>query len=203
MPNDPIILSIQEKNRYTDRIVLDDDRFFKLNKKIVYRLHLQVGEPVKDWEGLVESFLTPAIKNRLKDLLMKKDYSEQELYRKLRDSGYCEELVFPAIEEFKARGFIDDYRYCESLVEAWQNRYGILKIRQKAYEKGISSDILEEVLENLIPPEESSIFRHLEKVDADSLRNDFSYRNKIIRRLSGKGYRYEEIKEAIEKIIHE
>lgn len=89
-------------------------------------------------------------------LLGRREYSAQELKKKLAEYFPEEELLRKEIvEEFKDNNWISDLRYTEEFIREKKEHsgWGPMKIIQKLREKGIDSDIIQESLEMSFPEE--------------------------------------------------
>lgn len=81
-------------------------------------------------------------------LLSKRPYSEQEIRNKLSSHGFSEEIINKVIEEFSKKNWINDYAFAKSFVESRirNSPRGIKIIESELKEKGIPTNIIEEVL---------------------------------------------------------
>ena len=127
----PRIVDIIDKSKYAKLIYLDDNSFFKISNKGFYKYKLNKTGDLDNFDEIVQYFIYPAIKYKLASLLAKKDYSSNELYKKLYIYGYSSNFVKPVINKFIDNGYIDDRNYCENLIEMYSKRYGYYKIKEK------------------------------------------------------------------------
>ena len=69
------------------------------------------------------------------NLLVKRDYAEVELYRKLRDKGYSEFFAGKGIEYVSAYHYLDDARYARQMIGSrkatMSRKMMVSRIRQK------------------------------------------------------------------------
>lgn len=80
-------------------------------------------------------------------LLARREYSFKELQRKFSQK-YSADLIERVLEQLIADGYQSDIRYAESFTRnRIIQRYGIMRIKQELQQKGISRDLLEQVLE--------------------------------------------------------
>lgn len=77
-----------------------------------------------------------------------RDYSAEDLYQKIFKTYKNEKLCLEVIKKLAGAGLIDDRRYCErlavKLVEG--KKYGLRRARREIMLKGISEEIIDEVL---------------------------------------------------------
>lgn len=132
-------------------------------------------------------------------LLARREHSERELITKLNLKGY-KQGAEQAINKLKANGYLDDERFARLYAKELKSlkRYGKKRIEQELYRKGIATDIIRDVLdemefsnEDLIALIERKYMRYL---------SDDKGINKTINALVRLGYSYREIKDALSYI---
>lgn len=84
-------------------------------------------------------------------LLSYRDYCEKEMTVKLSQKGHKREYAENAVARLAELGYINDYRYAESLARSLLERKGmsVKSIRYELTGKGISREIADNVTENL------------------------------------------------------
>lgn len=132
-------------------------------------------------------------------LLARREHSERELITKLNLKGY-KQGAEQAVDKLKANGYLDDERFARLYAKELKSlkRYGKKRIEQELYRKGIATDIIRDVLdemefsnEDLIALIERKYMRYL---------SDDKGINKTINALVRLGYSYREIKDALSYI---
>jgi regulatory protein len=78
-------------------------------------------------------------------LLARREYSTRELEKKGKEKGFEEGEIVEAINHLQELGYQSDARLVESLISSSQGKYGKSMIKRKCFEKGISSELFEEV----------------------------------------------------------
>lgn len=82
------------------------------------------------------------------DALARRDYSIEELRRKLLEKGYDATVVAPLLEALHAENLLDDRRYTENFVAHHAVRgQGPLRIRADLQRRGLPGSLVEECLE--------------------------------------------------------
>jgi len=82
------------------------------------------------------------------DALARRDYSIEELRRKLLEKGYDATVVAPLLEALRAEKLLDDRRYTENFVAYHAVRgQGPLRIRADLRRQGLPESLVEECLE--------------------------------------------------------
>jgi regulatory protein len=90
-------------------------------------------------------------------LLSKREYSASELQKKLKFKGYEEQEIAEALAFAQSHNFQSDERFARIKVQSNVARQGNRGLSQKLREKGITSEVISEQLENLEPEEERAI----------------------------------------------
>ena len=81
-----------------------------------------------------------SLKGRALRLLAAREYSRQELERKLAAKEPDPGEIRKALDELQARGFLDEQRVVESIVHRRAGRVGAGRIRQELQAKGIDAE---------------------------------------------------------------
>ena len=106
----------------------------------------------------------------------------------------------------KSYNFVDDKRYAQDFVSRNIKSKSMKYIRNKLYEKGISSEIIDEVVENYSENyqkcQRDLIEKHIRKKLASCDHElDFKEKNKILMYLTRKGFEYDTSKEVLRQVI--
>jgi len=125
-----------------------------------------------------------------------------EMERKLKGKRFDEEIIEKVIDELKRLELLDDEKFarewtCERLKYRPCGRF---LVKKKLLEKGIAKEIINNVLEEFLPPEKEI---ELAKVEADKrgytrgkTRNED--KQKLVLFLKSRGFGWEVISEALE-----
>lgn len=140
-------------------------------------------------------------------LLSKKDYSEFEIRNKMKTKDFSEEIIDDLLTKFKDNKYLDDERYCQSLVEYKINlKYlGRIRVKKDLQQKGINSEIIDKVLNDCYKPskEEELLDSLLEKKISQAKTMDNNIKRKIISFLLRKGFSYRPIIEKLNEKLNE
>ena len=132
-------------------------------------------------------------------LLEFRSHSKKELFQKLSRQGAAEEHIEKTLEFLESYHLINDEDYAKRLALDLKNlkKYGRNRIKSELFERGISSQIVEEIISG-IPDEEDGLSLLIEK----RLKGDFSQKNieKAMRYFIYRGYGASQIKRCIEII---
>lgn len=78
-------------------------------------------------------------------LLARRDYSANELLKKGREKGFEETEINETIKEMQEKDYQSDSRLVLSLIVSSQGKYGKSAVKRKCLEKGISSNLFEQL----------------------------------------------------------
>ncbi len=135
--------------------------------------------------------------NSALDLISMRIQSQCELKRKLKRK-YSEDAAEFAVNRTVELGLIDDERYAEIYADELLNRkkYGVSRIKQELRLKGISGDIIENVISSLDIDAKESIIDLINKKYSGQL-SDEKGRRRVVAALQRLGYSYSDIRNAI------
>ena len=81
--------------------------------------------------------------------LMKYPTTENKLHKKLIEKGYSHDVSKHIVFRMVDYGYLNDFDYAERLVSSKIKKMGKSRLRSELYSKGISSNIISEVLQNI------------------------------------------------------
>ena len=144
------ITKVQALTKQKYRIFLDGKSAFAVYKGELSRYHLEEGAvlPPEVYEELVNRVLKKRATLRAMHILERTDKTEAQLRRKLEESEYPKEAVESAIAYVTSYGYLDDRRYAEHYIEWKKQGKGKARLKMELVQKGISREIIEEVLES-------------------------------------------------------
>lgn len=158
----------------------------------------QISE--EEWEKLVEGINYKKALNKCGDFLSRRDHSIKELKQKLLRT-VDEKSADKAINRYLEAGYLDDERYCRSLVDYLYNvkKYSVSHIKQECYKRGISSDIVSLALEDFELDNVATITQLIEQKYMSRLQQENGLQ-KVIAALQRKGFYYSDIKSALYRL---
>ncbi|KZN14947.1 regulatory protein RecX [Marinomonas sp. TW1] len=131
-------------------------------------------------------------------LLNQREHACAEVAVKLKQKGHSEEDIDNTIQQLKELNYLNDERFAEIYVRSKANRsLGPTRIRQELIQKGLSSDIIKNAIE-----EAECDWYELAK-DAkvrkfgEQPAQDFKEKSKQMRHLQYKGFDYDQIQYAV------
>ena len=90
-----------------------------------------------------------SLKGRALRFLSRRDYSRQELRKKLLSYAESELQLDELLDELQKNQWLSDERYAESLVRRRTERFGSKKILEEMRQNGLSDDVLNQYRDDL------------------------------------------------------
>jgi regulatory protein len=135
-------------------------------------------------------------------LLDRRDMSKKELTDKLIEKGVSPDDAQRAADRMEELGFIDDGRYAGLVVRHYASKgYGLRRIREELYRRGIPREEWEAALEDLKVPDET--VDRLLRLKLRGRDEDPAGLKKACEALSRRGFSWEEIQAAAERYQNE
>lgn len=201
-----IITKIEpQKNNERVNIYLDGEFAFGLMKEIQYKYDLTEDMNIdKEYidKVLMEEEQSKANNCALK-FLTHRQRSEKEIIDKLTKKGFEDKFIENTLVYLKNYGLIDDMEFARSFAKDKMNlnKQGPKRIKYELYRKGISQEIIDEVLSE--DDDEYSRALELAEKKLPSYKNDD--RNAIYRKLGGflqrRGYSYDCISKVLKELV--
>ena len=139
------------------------------------------------------------MKSKVIKYVLYKKRTEQEIRQKFAKE-FDENILDDIIEELKEDKYIDDYKYIERAVSEFINlkSLSLKEMKYKLYSKGIKSNLIDEYISNNIEELEEYELKSACKI-VSKKKNSMEIED-IKLYLLKKGYREENVREAIESI---
>ena len=143
------VLSLVKLTKGRAKICLAGGADFVLYKKEYEAYGIEEGADLSeaDYMQIINDILIPRCKKRALHLLEKQDRSEKNLRTKLKEGGYSEDIIDVAIDYINEYGYLDDARMAASHIRFYQDSRSKMRLKQDLIGKGISSDVIDRVLE--------------------------------------------------------
>ena len=190
-----VVTDIVELTKAKSKIFLDGEFAFVLYKGELRLYHIVKGQELsaEDYEEIIHTVLPKRAKKRSLMLLQKKDYTEEELRRKLREGEYPSDIIEEALEYVKSYHYVDDYRYCISYITCYSSKWSKQKITSNLLTKGVDKKCIGAAYDEVsgrgdMISEESLIKAILEKKHYDVRSADAKTRHKMYQHLLYKGF---------------
>lgn len=197
-----MIIKAQKGRGSKIHLLLDDE--YKITTDVDFWSEniYENGADITDeqWKDLVDKINYRKAFNKCADLLSRRDHSVKELKDKLLrtvDRASADK----AVKKFIEMGYLDDEKFARSFAEhLYKNKnYSDSHVKQELYKRGISSDIISDIMDDAEYDAVESIITIINKKYYDRLGAEKG-REKVIASLMRKGFRYGDIKSAIYRI---
>ena len=199
-----IVTNVEELAKSRSKIYIDGEFAFVLYKGELRLYGMKVGAQLSqsDYQTIMNEVLPKRAKLRSMNLLKSKDYTKEQLKRKLREGFYPEMVIDEAIEYVKSYHYIDDYRYCIQFIEynagAKSRQRMIRDLGIKGVDREVILKAMDELSKNASLYSEDELIRDLiMKKNYDIQTTDIKEKQRIMRYLYGKGFSMESINKAI------
>lgn len=197
-----IITAIEYGEGKKYKVYLNDDFAFELYKSEIKSCGLEKGQEIEEelYQKILYEVIGKRVKKRAMHILEKHDKTEQQLREKLRENRYPSESIENAIEYVKSYGYIDDASYARRYVEYRIKRKSKKQLKMELIGKGISSEIIAEIFEEMEDSELDTIKKLILKKSLFSADLGQEEKNKIKMSLMRKGFPYSDIERAFEQL---
>lgn len=132
------------------------------------------------------------------DLLARRDYPRAQLAQKLTQRECSPQIAAKVLDQFESDGYLSDRRFVQSQVrQRFEQGQGRRKIEFELRQKGISNQLLEEVLgEAEVEPKQVAL-EYYRRRYGESQADDQKERAKRMRHMASRGFGFDEINYAI------
>ena len=200
-----MIVTNVESLTKTKFIVEVDGKFaFVLYKGELKRFGVTRGVELSEkiYQQIRTEIVLKRAKLRAMHLLTDTARSEKGLREKLRQGHYPEDIIEQAMDYVRSFGYLDDRKYAESFVLSRKESKSRKEIYAALLQKGVSAEQIQEVLDEVYAEEgeREAIRKLILKKHVDVLQANEEELHKLYGYLARKGFRYEEIRKAIEEM---
>ena len=177
---------------------LEDGSILRLGDNEVADFALYPGRELTEAEGeaLMAALHRNALREKTLDLLMRKPQSRKELGRKLKEWGASPEEEDDLCDRLEELGYLNDAAYAAQVVEHYSAKgFGVKKLRDELYRRGIPRGLWEAALERAEDPADA-LDAFLAK-RLGSRETDRKELQKVSAALARRGYTWTEIRDAL------
>ncbi len=199
------IHSVEKYKGRTYQVNFTDGEPAFINAEIISQYHVRADSAFteEEWQEVIFANDFRRARERAMYLLDYRDYSYVELYKKLLNN-YDEDICYAVLDKLSELGFVDDRRYAESLARKYMEikRFGYYRAVQEMRLKGLSKDLIDDVLSEYDDSTIDRLVELIEKKYARYLYDDGGIK-KVKNALARYGYSYGDINAAIDEIMEE
>ncbi len=193
---------VTDKNRLS--VYIDGKFAFGISKTdaLFYRLKIDDVLSEEKYNKIISENIFSKARDKALKLLGLRARSQKEIEDKLK-ADYSPQVIERVIELLKKYDYINDEKFARQYandkfkIKGWSNK----KIAFELMRKGISSEIINRVIEEADFDASSVIDRLLEKRLKGNRDIDYKEKQKQFNYLLSKGYEFEQVREAIEQYL--
>lgn len=191
-------LSQQVKNADRINIFIDDKYSFSLNHQQIIEFGLKVKQQLKysDVRTLKQKSYDGKLQDAVLRKLARRKHSEYEIVSYMRQKKADTELIDSTIEYLREKQLLDDKQFAEIWIAERRRtkQRSNSKLKAELLQKSVDKDIIDELLEDSFEQQTNALIELINKKKHISRYQD---EKKLITYLQRNGYRYYDIKEAL------
>ena len=186
-------------------VLVNDEPAFLLSETEVKELKLLEGMLLgEDISGRIEQILIKKALQRSLQILERRDKTEQELVKILREEYFSPRQIEAALTSLKEKNYLNDSRYAENFIRTRMKTKSRQELKNLLRQRGISDENLETAFGEIWtedPAEETALIRHwMVKKHFDPQNADNAEKKKFMAFLIRKGFSYGDIRTVMEGI---
>lgn len=199
-------VAVQKNNPQRVNVFVDGSYCFSLDEAEAVLKGIKQGRELseKDIKNLLMDSEFGKARDVALGVLSRKSVTSSDLLAKLKEKGYADIIADEVINELTSLGYIDDESYAVMYLEYCREKmWGKKKIRFEMKQKGLSAEIIENILMDY--EDDDAIYEMAELIshkypDADF--SDMKTKAKVTRYFASRGFDFSQIDAAI-KIFKE
>ncbi|MCR5215903.1 MAG: recombination regulator RecX [Lachnospiraceae bacterium] len=193
------ITSISALTKQKSKVCIDHDMTIALYKGEIRRFHMEEGGELSDsdYDEIFHTILPKRMKERVANLLMRRQMTHQEVVRKLKEGYYPEDLIEETIALFEKHHYIDDANYSESFLTFRNRNKSKKQLQQDLLKKGVDRETIASALEESDVDDGETIRILMRKKHFDPKEATKEERQKFCMSLMRKGFSYETISKIV------
>ena len=137
------------------------------------------------------------MRSRAMGYLTRREYSRDELYRKLAPYSEDPAELENLLDDLKTRGWLSEQRFVEQIIHARQGKYGSLRVAQELRQKGVPEALVSAALAE-VKAGELEAAKSIWQRKFGSLPADAKERAKQMRFLQSRGFGTEIIRRVMQ-----
>lgn len=194
------IKSISREKKGLSRVTFEDDTEILLDSELIEFKNLSKKSEIEDIEKLSFESDFKRAKSRALWYLSRRDHSKKELMDKLIKGGFSKEASLLAIERMGEMGLVDDRAFAKRLYEQLvvSGSSSTREVTHKLKLKGISPEIIKEILEESLFDEGENIKLLIKKKYQNKLNSEEGVQ-KVFAALIRKGFSYSDVRRALKE----
>ncbi|MFD3156081.1 recombination regulator RecX [Haloimpatiens sp. FM7330] len=200
-------IEVQKRNNERVNVYINDEFAFACSAELIYIHNLKKGKEVdlNYLKEIIEEDNYMKGKNYALRLVEKNYKTENEIKEKLLKKEYSEKNIFRILNFLKEYKFVDDNKYAEIYIKEKIRKYGKNKIKYKLLKKGVSEEVIITRLDNISKEVEYENALKLAEKKFEVLIKSENNVKKIYKKLGDylvrNGYDFEVVNQVLCKVI--
>lgn len=189
------VTRVEEMTKSRSKVFIEQEFAFVLYKGELRLYHICDGADISraDYEEIMNKVLPKRAKLRAMNLLKKREYTTKQLYDKLKEGGYPEQVIREALDYVAGYHYTDDLRYAVDYITNHEAVRSKRRIEQDLKDRGIDRTVLEKAWQQWkqkggVQDEEAMIRQLLKKRNYDPETADIKEQQKTYGFLLRKGF---------------
>ena len=195
------IVAIKQGRRDKAKLVLSIEGGGYVSASVDDAYGYKVGDEISEEEAerLEKAYNSFRAKKSAAASLAHHSMSKGTLEKKLRDRGFSGEDSASVADWFEEKGFVDDRAYAFECARYYKSRgWGEMRIREELYRRKLEKELIDEAVGEFSSYEDEICALILKKMRGKEYDSDM--KRKLVSYLGGRGYKYDEIRSALDKM---
>lgn len=200
----PQITDITKTRRGTFTVEVSNGEKFSVSADIIADFGLYQGMELSEEElsETITSVQKRLAKSRAINILGTRLMSKNELASRLMKKGEPEDIAIDTAEWMERNSVINDEEYARAIVRHYSKRgYGIARIKDELYKRGIERDLRDEVLASDCPDGADTAYAYLQSKYKGADIGDAT--KKVTDSLFRRGFGWDEINSAVRRYVED
>ena len=192
-----LVTAVEPRRKHLSALYIDGEFAMKLDTEILIANRIRAGVELddEDLHELVIKSNNKRAKEKALWLISYRDHSEKELVDKISKTS-SREAAEAAVEKLSDLGLVNDENFARRYYTELINGSKHLSSRAAKYkllEKGISRDIIDNIIEE-VPVDEREQIRIILEKKYSNFTEDEKFRRRAVSALQRRGFRWDDIK---------
>ena len=194
-------VSRTEKKADKFSILFDSGEEIRTGSAQISDFGLYAGREFSDSEyaEIVSEIGSRSSKTRAIRILGNRNMSSAEIEKRLKEKGDSAEAAKKTVEWLEENGLVNDKEYASTIARHYSGKgYGLARIRDELYKRGIPRDMWEEALEGIDDMEERAYELIRRKLDGNTDKEEVK---RAMGTLQRRGFSYDESRAAMKRYM--
>lgn len=180
---------------------LNEEYVCLLEAETIVKHKLKTGQEIDqdEFARIREESENLTCRKQVLDYVSKGIKTRKQVFDHFKQKGYLPISINNALDMLEGYGYLKDKYYAQNFVKAKQNQKGKMYIVSSLKQKGVSDDIINEVLQDFAT-EQDVVIELAQKYLKNKVVDDKT-KEKLFRHLISKGFDFSEVNSAIKSVL--